>query len=144
MSETLKEQAAVIASLKAQFAEEQSKATNVSHEVAISNLVRQGKITAGEAEQWREVADAHPAAFAAMLTTLQARQTLPQFNERSTRRIAPDPEEPAGKLIALSRERSEKTGERYDTAFSKVCRDNPVLAAAHASNAPRYGGGAHE
>ena len=144
MSEMLKEQAAVISTLKAQFADEHEKATGVSHISAITDLVRQGKITAGEGEQWRAVAGAHPAAFDAVLTTLQARQTLPQFTGNHTRRITPDPEEPAGKLIALSKERTAQTGERYDTAFSKVCRDNPELAAAHAASAPRYGGGAHE
>ncbi len=144
MSALLKEQAAVITDLKTQFANEQDKATTVSHSSAINDLVRQGKITAGEGEQWRAVAADHPAAFAAVLSTLQARQVLPQFAERPTRRITSDPEEPAGKLIALSKERSAQTGERYDTAFSKVCRDNPELAAAHAASAPRYGGGAHE
>ena len=144
MSEMLKEQAAVITDLKAQFADEQDKATTVSHVSAINDLVKQGKITAGEGEQWREVAAEHPAAFAAVLSTLQARQILPQFTEHTVRRISPNPEEPAGKLIALSKERSAQTGERYDSAFSKVCRDNPELAAAHAATAPRYGGGAHE
>jgi hypothetical protein len=144
MSEMLKEQASVISALKAQFADELERATTVSHISAIADLVKQGKITAGEGEQWREVAGEHPAAFTAVLATLQARQPLPQFTERVTRRISPDPEEPAGKLIALSKERSAQTGERYDTAFSKVCRENPELAAAHAASAPRYGGGAHE
>jgi hypothetical protein len=144
MSDTLKEQAAVIAALRAQFAEEQTRAAQESHLSAISELTRQGKITAGEGAQWREVAANHPAAFAAVLTTLQARQPLPQFTERPTRRITPDPEDPAGKLIALSRERTAQTGERYDTAFSKVCRDNPELAAAHAAAAPRYGGVVNE
>jgi hypothetical protein len=144
MSEMLKEQASVISALKAQFADELNKATSVSHMSAINDLVKQGRITSGEGEQWREVAAEHPAAFSAVLATLQARQPLPQFTERPVRRISPDPEEPAGKLIALSKERSAQTGERYDTAFSKVCRENPELAAAHAANAPRYGGGAHE
>jgi hypothetical protein len=144
MTEMLKEQASVISTLQEQFANEQEKATSVSHFSAITDLVRQGKITAGEGEQWREVASEHPAAFAAVLSTLQARQPLAQFTERSTRRISPNPEEPAAKLIALSKERSVQTGERYDTAFSKVCRDNPELAAAHAASAPRYGGSANE
>lgn len=144
MSEMLKEQAAVITGLKAQFAEQQNQATFVSHINELTELVRLGKMTAGESEQWREVAGAHPQAFAAVLATLRERSVLPQFTEQTMRRISPNPEEPAARLIALSKERTTQTGERYETAFSKICRENPELAAAHAASAPRYGGGAHE
>jgi hypothetical protein len=141
MSTELNEQAAIIAELKADFVREYDKAQYVDNVRELKELVRLGKMTAGECEQWRDVAAEHPAAFAAVLGTLKARPVLPQFNDRSTRRIAPDPEEPAGRLIALSKERSARTGERYDAAFSRVCRENPELAAAHAATAPSYGGG---
>lgn len=141
MAAAIKDQEGIIAGLRAKFEEEQSKATFVSHNNAIDDLVRMGKVTAGEADQWRKVAETYPAAFAAVLETLQARPTLAQFADPATKpthRITPDPDEAAGKLIALTKQRSKETGERYETAFSAVCRENPVLAAAHASAAPSY------
>ena len=144
MSAAIREQEATIAQLQAQFTAEREQATFASHTAEITRLVRLGRMTAGEGEQWRQVAQEHPVAFAAVLPTLQARLALPPLADRMLRRLTPDPEEAAGRLTALAKERAKRTGERYEAAFSAVCRENPELAAEHAASAPSYGGPAHE
>ncbi len=150
MSETIKQQAGEIEKLRADFAQQSERDTLVSHNAALSDLVQQGKLTASECTQWQEVAAGYPVAFTAVLATLQARQALPQFSGQPTRKISPSADAPADQLVALSKERCSQTGERFDAAFSKVCRENPELAAAHAAGAPSYsfsnvnGGAAHE
>ena len=144
MAERLEDQENVIRQLQAQFALEQEQATFVSNNAEIDSLIRQGRMTAGEGDNWREIAREHPEAFSATLTALRARTPLSQFGEGRTRRITPDPEDPGARIVALTRERVARTAERYETAFSTVCRENAELAAQHAAGAPRFGGVVHE
>ena len=140
MSAALQEQERVIAELRAQFAEEQRRADSARHLAEIQELVKDGKMTAAEADQWRHAAEEHPSAFAQILQTLKQRPPLAQFRNSATRQVTPHAEDPGQRLVALTRERMKESGERFDVAFSRVCRENTDLAAAHAAASPAYSG----
>ena len=144
MSARLQEQEELISRLRDQFDRDQERATLVSHFSEIDALIRQGRMTASEGDNWQKIAREHPDAFAATLPALKARAPLTQFGDSRLKRISPNPEEPGSQIVALTRERVSRTGERFESAFSTVCRENPELAALHAAGTPRFGGAVNE
>ena len=138
MAAMLKEQQRVISELKAQFAVEQKRSEAERCHADLQELVRDGRMTAAEAEQWRHAAEEYPAAFTRILETLRQRPRLAQFRSSGSVRIVPGAEDPGSRLVAMARERMKQEGEKFEVAFSTICRDNAELAAAHAASSASY------
>jgi len=128
-----------ITELKAKFTQNEQQARFAADQQTLLKMVRQMKMTPGEAAQWEKIAQESPAAFAAALPALQSRTPLPQIagkgvsSEAVTSTFAAD----GDRLVALTQEKMKATGSTdYAACFKAVCKENPDLADAVQMSVP--------
>jgi uncharacterized membrane-anchored protein YhcB (DUF1043 family) len=101
----------------------------------LDNLVRTGRLTRGEADEYQKMAEEKPASFSDMLPMLRKRPVLAQFGGRPEPiRIKPTQGSPSEQLITLTKAKMKDDKIEYAAAFSAVCRENPELARAHSDD----------
>lgn len=133
-----------ITELKAKFTQNEQAARFAADQQTLQKMVRQMKMTPGEAMQWEKIAQESPAAFAAALPALQSRTPLPQIagkgvsSEAVNSTFAAD----GDRITALTREKMKAIGSTdYAACFKQVCKENPDLAEAVQSNVMTIAGG---
>ena len=94
----------------------------------IDGWVRGMQMAPAEAEQWRLIAQATPAVFAAAVPALNARAALPQLAGFGGATIRASETADAGRLEALTRQRMKDRNMDYTAAFKEVCGENRELA----------------
>jgi hypothetical protein len=97
----------------------------------IDALAKSGKITPAEGESFKTLAKDHPAAFATILPTLQAKSVLAQFSDVAAKKtFKPMAGSPSAELESLTKARMAETKETYKVAFAAVASENVGLVNA--------------
>jgi len=128
----LESQKADNAKIMAEFVAEKAKGEEKTLLADLNQLVRQMKVTPAQADGYKNVIMKTPAAFSAILPSLQAFPAIRAITDSGRDMRSTNPNEDAGKqLVALAAVRAKEQNINIKAAFSQVCSENVDLATSY-------------
>lgn len=128
----LESQKADNAKIMAEFVAEKAKGEEKTLLADLNQLVRQMKVTPAQADGYKIVIKKTPAAFSAILPSLQAFPAIRAISDSGRDMRSTNPNEDAGKqLVALAAVRAKEQNINIKAAFSQVCSENVDLATSY-------------
>ena len=128
----LESQKADNAKIMAEFVAEKAKGEEKTLLADLNQLVRQMKVTPAQADGYKNIILKTPAAFSAILPSLQAFPAIRAITDSGRDMRSTNPNEDAGKqLVALASVRAKEQNINIKAAFSQVCSENVDLATSY-------------
>jgi len=128
----LESQKADNAKIMAEFVAEKAKGEEKTLLADLNQLVRQMKVTPAQADGYKNIILKTPAAFSAILPSLQAFPAIRAITDSGRDMRSTNPNEDAGKqLVALAAVRAKEQNINIKAAFSQVCSENVDLATSY-------------
>lgn len=128
----LESQKADNAKIMAEFVAEKAKGEEKTLLADLNQLVRQMKVTPAQADGYKNIILKTPAAFSAILPSLQAFPAIRAITDSGRDMRSTNPNEDAGKqLVALAALRAKEQNINIKAAFSQVCSENVDLATSY-------------
>ena len=128
----LESQKADNAKIMAEFVAEKAKGEEKTLLADLNQLVRQMKVTPAQADGYKNIILKTPAAFSAILPSLQAFPAIRAITDSGRDMRSTNPNEDAGKqLVALAAVRAKEANINIKAAFSQVCSENVDLATSY-------------
>jgi len=128
----LESQKADNAKIMAEFMAEKAKGEEKTLLADLNQLVRQMKVTPAQADGYKNIILKTPAAFSAILPSLQAFPAIRAITDSGRDMRSTNPNEDAGKqLVALAAVRAKEQNINIKAAFSQVCSENVDLATSY-------------